>query len=126
MKIFKWLLLLVSFPMFVACFQDDTTPADRPLSNIIIEKGIDSVYNIYKFETLVIKPVIKQENEDKPLSYTWEINLEPYSHDKVFEYVGKDLGKFNCRLIVENEDGKSFFPFVLYVHQRIRRGSGRL
>ena len=68
MKNFKWLLLLVSFPLSVACFQDKSTPADRPLSNITIEQGIDSVYNIYKFDTLVIKPVITQENMDKPLS----------------------------------------------------------
>ena len=122
MKIFRWLLLLVSFPMFVACFQDNTTPADKPLSNITIEQGIDSVYNIYKFDTLVIKPVISQENVDKPLSYTWEINLQPYSHDEVFEYVGNELGKFNCRLIVENEDGKSFFPFVMYVNSDYEYG----
>ena len=122
MKTFKWLLLLVSFPLLVACFQDNTTPADKPLSNITIEQGIDSVYNIYKFDTLVIKPVITQENEEKPLSYTWEINLQPYSYEKVFKYVGKDLGKFNCRLIVENEDGKSFFPFVLYVNSDYEYG----
>ena len=122
MKIFKWLLLLVSLPLFVACLKDNTTPADKPLSNITIEQGIDSVYNIYKFDTLYIRPVITQENVDKPLSYTWEIDLEPYSHDEVFEYVGNDLGKFNCRLIVENEDGKAFFPFVLYVNSSYEYG----
>ncbi|MBR4968157.1 MAG: hypothetical protein IKY19_08015 [Bacteroidaceae bacterium] len=122
MKILKWLLLLFSLPLFVACFEDNTTSANRPLSNITIEQGIDSVYNIYKFDTLVIKPVITQENVDKPLSYTWEIDLEPYSHDEVFEYVGNELGKFNCRLIVENEDGKSFFPFVLYVNSDYEYG----
>ena len=122
MKNFKWLLLLVALPLFVACFEDKSTPADKPLSNITIEQGIDSVYNIYKFDTLVIKPVISQENVDKPLSYTWEIDLQPYSHDEVFEYVGNDLGKFNCRLIVENEDGKAFFPFVLYVNSDYEYG----
>ena len=122
MKNFKWLLLLVALPLFVACFDDKSTPADKPLSNITIEKGIDSVYNIYKFETLVIKPVISQENEDKPLSYTWEIDLKPYSHEKEFRYVGNELGKFNCRLIVENEDGKAFFPFLLYVNSDYEYG----
>ena len=121
MKQNKWLILLF-LPLFVACFQDNTTLADKLLSHITIEQGIDSVYNIYKFDTLVIKPVISQENVDKPLSYTWEVNLEPYSHDEVFEYVGKELGKFNCRLIVENEDGKSFFPFLLYVNSDYEYG----
>ena len=122
MKIFKWLLLLVSFPLFVACFEDNTTPADKPLSHITIEQGIDSVYNIYKFDTLRIAPVVSQAIEDKVLSYTWEIDLVPYSHDETFEYVGKELGKFNCRLIVENEDGKTFFPFVLYVNSDYEYG----
>ena len=102
MKQNKWLYLLLVFPLLVACFQDNTTLGDRPLSNIIIEQGIDSVYNIKKFETLVIEPVISQENQDKPLRFTWEIDLKPYSHDAVLEYVGNELGKFNCRLIVEN------------------------
>ena len=122
MKTYKWLLLLVAFPLFVACFEDKSTPADKLLSNITIEQGIDSVYNIYKFDTLVIKPVISQENVDKPLSYVWEINLEPYSFEEVFKYVGHDLGKFNCRLIVENEDGKAFFPFVLHVNSDYEYG----
>ncbi len=122
MKNFKWLLLLVALPLSVACFEDNSTPADKPLSNIIIEQGIDSVYNIYKFDTLFIKPVISQENVEKPLSYTWEIDLEPYSHDEEFIFVGNELGKFNCRLIVENEDGKSFFPFLLYVNSDYEYG----
>ncbi len=122
MKILKWFLLLVTLPFFVACFEDKSTPADKPLSNIKIEQGIDSVYNIYKFDTLVIKPVISQENIEKLLSYTWEVDLKPYSHDEVFEFVGNELGKFNCRLIVENEDGKAFFPFVLYVNSDYEYG----
>ncbi len=122
MKSLKYFLLLLTFPLLVACFEDKTTAADKPLSNITIEHGIDTLYNIYKFDTLVIEPVITQDYMDKPLSYTWEINLEPYSHDEVFEYVGKELGKFNCRLIVENEDGKTFFPFVLYVNSDYEYG----
>lgn len=122
MKQNKWLYLLLVFPLLVACFQDNTTLGDRPLSNIIIEQGIDSVYNIKKFETLVIEPVISQENQDKPLRFTWEIDLKPYSHDAVLEYVGNELGKFNCRLIVENEDGKTFFPFLLYVNSDYEYG----
>lgn len=122
MKIAKWLLMLLAFPAIVACFSDETTNAGRPLSEITIEDGIDSVYNIYKFDTLVIAPVISQAGEEKTLSYTWEIDLKPYSHDEVFEYVAKDLGKFNCRLIVENSDGKSFFPFVLYVNSDYEYG----
>lgn len=122
MKIFKWLFVLAVLPLCVACFEDETTNGTRPLSTITIEQGIDSVYNIYKFDELVIEPVVSQANKQKPLNYTWEIDLEAYSHDEVFRYVGKELGKFNCRLIVENEDGKSFFPFTLYVNSAYEYG----
>lgn len=122
MKILKLCLMLTVLPMLYACFGDDTTDATRPLSHITIESGIDSIYNIDKNETLVIKPVISQSNKEKPLSYTWEIDLVPYSHEEIFTFVGSSLGKYNCRLIVENEDGKSFFPFVLYVNSPYEEG----
>ena len=122
MRIFRWCLMLAVVPMMVACFSDETTDATRPLSHITIESGIDSVYNIDKNDTLVIEPVITQSNKEKPLSYTWEIDLQPYSHDKAFTFVGSSLGKYNCRLIVENEDGKTFFPFVLYVNSPYEEG----
>ncbi len=122
MKLYKWLLFIATLPLLASCFEDETTHADRPLSHITIEQGIDTLYNIYKLDTLVIAPVISQTGKEKPLSYTWEVNLKPYSHEEVFEYVGKELGKFNCRLIVENEDGKSFFPFVLYVNSEYEYG----
>ena len=114
--------MLAIMPLMAACFSDDTTEATRPLSHITIESGIDSVYNIDKNETLVIEPVITQSNMEKPLTYTWEVDLKPYSADKVFSYVGSALGKYNCRLVVENEDGKTFFPFVLYVNSPYEEG----
>ena len=116
MRIYKILTLLLPALLFVACFEDDTTNGNRILSEITIEGGIDSIYNIDKQETLRIVPVISQKNVEKPLSYTWEIELVPYSNDAEFVYVGEKLGSFNCRLIVENEDGKAFFPFKLNVN----------
>lgn len=114
--------MLAVLPLMVACFSDDTTDATRPLSHITIESGIDSIYNIDKNETLVITPVVTQSNKEKPLTYTWEINLAPYSNDEAFNFVGTTLGKYNCRLIVENEDGKSFFPFVVFVNSPYEEG----
>ena len=114
--------MLAVIPFMVACFSDDTTEATRPLSHITIESGIDSIYNIDKNEILVINPVVTQSNKEKPLTYTWEINLAPYSNDEAFNFVGTTLGKYNCRLIVENEDGKSFFPFVVFVNSPYEEG----
>lgn len=114
--------MLAVVPTMLACFSDNTTEATRPLSHITIESGIDSVYNINKNDTLIIEPIVTQSNEEKPLTYTWEIDLEAYSSDRVFTFVGSTLGTYNCRLIVENEDGKSFFPFILYVNSPYEEG----
>lgn len=122
MRIFKWCLMMTVLPVLVACFSDETTEATRPLSHITIESGIDSVYNIDKNATLVIEPVVTQSNEQKPLTYTWEVDLAEYSNDETFSFVGTALGVYNCRLIVENADGKCFFPFVVYVNSPYEEG----
>jgi hypothetical protein len=115
-KLYIILILATSF-FLTSCFEDETSFATRPLSEITIEEGtVCEVYNIGKDEVLRITPGIIQSNKQKALTYTWEIDLETYSHDKEFVYVGDKLGSYQCRLIVENEDGKTFFPFVLNVN----------
>lgn len=108
---------------FTSCFEDETTLGTRPLSEIYIQEGsIDSVYNIYRNEELVISPVLSQSNTPKELNYSWEIELEEYSTDSIFNYTGKNLGTYNCRFVVENEDGKTYFPFVLNVNSPYEEG----
>lgn len=121
MKSFKYILFVSSMLLLASCFSDKSTDAVLPLSEITIS-GIDSIYDIDKNVTLKIEPVITQTNKDKALSYTWEINLDVFSQEKNFVFVGTELGRFNCRLIVENEDGKSFFPFVVNVNSPYEYG----
>ena len=109
--------------MFTSCFSDETSEATAILTEIVIdESSIRSIYNVNKNETLVITPVITQKNGEKPLSYAWEIGSDIYSNDARLSFVGKELGKYNCRLIVENADGKVFFPFLLYVNSPYEEG----
>lgn len=124
MKRFNLILCMVATLLFAACFEDETTIANMSsLSEITIEEGsISSVYHINKNEELVITPVISQSKTNKSLKYTWEINLVEYSHEKDFHFVGDKLGVYNCRYIVENEDGKTFFPFKLYVNSPYEEG----
>lgn len=123
MKVYKILMFTMLAPLFVSCFSDETSEATAILTEIVIdESSIQSVYNVNKNETLVITPVITQNNGNKPLSYAWEIGTEIYSNDAQLVYVGKELGKYNCRLIVENADGKEFFPFMLYVNSPYEEG----
>lgn len=106
-----------------ACFSDDTTMGNNPISEIVIDEStIKSVYNINKNETLTITPVISQTNVDKDVTYTWEIDQKEYSHDPQLVYTGTELGSWNCRLILENEDGKTFFPFKLNVNSPYEEG----
>lgn len=121
MKNIRYIFLVSLALLMVSCFRDKSTDADQPISEITIS-GIDSVYNIDKNESLVINPVVKQTNEQKELSYTWEINLDNYSNEEAFDFVGNELGRFNCRLIVENEDGKAFVPFVVNVNSPYEYG----
>lgn len=124
MKKYHYLLTILFTLFFVSCFEDETTIADMTsLSEITIKEGsIKAVYNINKNETLVISPELSQSNKEKPLKYTWEIDLEEYSYEKELNYYGDKLGEYNCRFIVENEDGKTFFPFKLFVNSPYEEG----
>lgn len=106
-----------------SCFDDETTNAQDTISEIIITEGtIESVYDIEKNDTLTIAPQYTQTNQQKEVSFTWEIDQETYSNDSIFIYVGESLGTFQCRLILENEDGKTFHTFVLYVDSPYEEG----
>ena len=123
MKLKNILAIALLTTSLTSCFDDETTLGNRPISEIVIDStSIQQVYNINKNETLTISPVISQTTREKELTYTWEINLETYSHDKEFVYEGKELGSYQCRLIVENSDGKTFFPFELHVNSPYEEG----
>lgn len=105
-----------------SCVSDDTTLPTRPLSEIVIESGIDEVYNINKNEALHILPTISQTHTPKAVTYTWEVNQEVFSHEEEFVFPARELGTFLCRLIVENEDGKTFHPFTVHVNSPYEEG----
>lgn len=113
---------MMSFAL-TSCFSDETTIGDRELSEItIVEGSVKSVYNINKNETLTITPQCIQANAELPLTYTWEIDQKVYSQEPVLTYTGETLGSWQCRLIVENADGKAFFPFKLNVNSPYEEG----
>lgn len=123
MKRYLYLLCVAVALTLTSCFSDDTTLGINPISEIVIDSTtISSVYNISKNDTLVITPRISQTLDAQEVSYTWEINLQPYSHDTSFVYVARELGSYECRLIVENVDGKSFFPFTVHVNSPYEEG----
>ena len=118
----RYLFVVVAVTtLFVSCFKDDTTLGTGAISEIVID-NMKEVYNINQNDTLIITPTLTQTHQPKEVSYTWEMDLEHYSDSCCFVFVGKQFGSYNCRLIVENSDGKSFFPFVVHVNTIYEEG----
>ena len=118
----RYLFVVVAMTAsLVSCFKDDTTLGTGAISEIMVD-SISEVYNINQNDTLIITPYITQTNHPKEVSYNWEIELEHYSDSCCFVFVGRQFGSYNCRLIVENSDGKTFFPFVVHVNTIYEEG----
>ncbi|MBQ0049791.1 MAG: hypothetical protein KBT12_06120 [Bacteroidales bacterium] len=113
---------LMAVLVLFSCVSDDTSLPTRKLSEINVDGGIEQTYNINKNEELRITPQLSQTNSPKELHYTWEVNQQVFSTDPSFLYPAKELGTFQCRLIVENEDGKTFFPFIVNVNSPYEEG----
>lgn len=118
------LALLLTAALAAACVTDDTTEGDYSrLTYITVDSTtVRPVYHINKNEMLTIEPRISQLGGAKPVSYTWEIDQEVYSNDPVFTYHGDRLGSYHCRLILANEDGRTFVPFTLNVNSPYEEG----
>ena len=123
----KHLRTLLSFMVLallaVSCVKDDTSLGNGAISIIDIDStSIQTEYNIKKNDILVITPQVTQQNKQKALTYTWEVELQTVSNSPSFQYEAKQLGSYRCRLIVENEDGKSFFNFTIHVNTPYEEG----
>lgn len=106
-----------------SCAGDDTTTGGNPISTITIDENcIQEEYNLNKNDILTITPQISQTIAGKEINYEWEVEHETYSNEPELVYNCTKLGTFNCRLIVSNEDGKAFFPFVINVNTPYEEG----
>ena len=121
MTIFRHLIAIVAISLMVSCVSDNTSLGGKPISLIEIS-SISETYNTEKGDILTITPTVTQSINGKELSYAWEINQTIYSNDKNLTYTCDDLGTFNARLIVTNEDGSEFFPFTINVNSPYEEG----
>lgn len=121
MTIFRYLIAIVAISLMVSCVSDNTSLGGKPISLIEIS-SISETYNTEKGDILTITPTVTQSINGKELSYAWEINQTIYSNDKNLTYTCDDLGTFNARLIVTNEDGSEFFPFTINVNSPYEEG----
>ena len=126
MKI-KYILPIIFAFLLAACFDDDTTTGTQPISVISIDTTkLEKVYNINKFETRIITPEITQTDSSLPLSYEWQVDYKFYSDSVAFRFTGKDLGSYEVRLKVSNQDGSTFYTFQLNVNSPYEEGIAML
>lgn len=121
MKTIKYITTMLIAALALSCVSDDTSLGGNPISMIEIS-AIQEVYNTEKGDLLTITPTVTQSIAGKELSYTWEVNQEVYSNSQTLDFECEELGSFNARLIVTNEDGSEFFPFVINVNSPYEEG----
>ncbi|MCH5227370.1 MAG: hypothetical protein J1F16_06095 [Muribaculaceae bacterium] len=123
MRTTRYIYLALTAALFWSCASDDTTLGGNPISEISIDEySVLPSYELSKNDVLTISPVINQSMPGKTLSYEWEVEHEIVSTEPVFSYTCSELGSFDCRLIVSNEDGKAFATFTINVNTPYEEG----
>ena len=106
-----------------SCIKEDSIGVVNPVSKIEMKQEIDSIYTLERWDTLRITlPEITQANQEKPLTYSWEIDYKEVSKEKDLVYVCENFGKFPARLKISNEDGFYFKHFELDVRYSYIKG----
>ncbi|MDE5612614.1 MAG: hypothetical protein K2I90_11430 [Odoribacter sp.] len=122
MKNNKYLFLMLWAVLFGSCIDNSTELGTDKISRITIK--FDPEKNSFRTdqwaEFVLPCPEIVQENEEKPLTYRWDINYKTVSTEKDLRVVCEELtppdqDNFPCRLVVSNEDGSAFMDFTLLV-----------
>lgn len=108
-------IVVVLFSL-IGCLDDQTKMGENTISYLSFKTELDTLYYAERnVEFAIEAPEMKQENQDKTLSYEWEINYKVVSTERVLKYAYDLCGLFPCRLKVYNEDGAIFKEFKLRV-----------
>ena len=108
-------IVVVLFSL-IGCLDDQTKMGENAISYLSFKMELDTLYYAERnVEFMIEAPEMKQESQDKALSYEWQINYEVVSTERVLTYAYDSCGLFPCRLKVYNEDGAIFKEFKLRV-----------
>lgn len=108
-------IVVVLFSL-IGCLDDQTKMGENAISYLSFKTELDTLYYAERNVEFVIEaPEMKQERQDKALSYEWQINYKVVSTERVLTYAYDSCGLFPCRLKVYNEDGAIFKEFKLRV-----------
>ena len=117
-----WVCVLLCACVLTSCYKDKTVNGTGEISVIRIDTAsISNVYNIGQHETLVVSPRVEQTMPAKALTYVWEVG-DSVTVGETLRFEGKKLGSYQCRLVVKNEDGSAFRPFVINVNTIYEEG----
>lgn len=112
-----------------ACIDNDSDLGTNEISRIKFKTKFDeSAYRADRWSEFALDcPEIIQENEEKPLTYRWDINYKTVSTEKDLRFICDELttadqGSFPCRLTVSNEDGSAWLDFQLVVTSPYQEG----
>ena len=98
-------IVVVLFSL-IGCLDDQTKMGENAISYLSFKMELDTLYYAERnVEFMIEAPEMKQESQDKALSYEWQINYEVVSTERVLTYAYDSCGLFPCRLKVYNEDG---------------------
>lgn len=108
--------LLIGICTFVSCIDDESKLGDNAVSTLSFETSLNDLYTCEHDSQLKLTiPEVKQENQQKELSYEWQINYKVVATKKDLNYKCTEYGEFPCRLKISNEDGAIFKTFTLKV-----------
>ena len=112
----KFIYIILGVFAMVSCIHDESNLGEEPISRLSFVKTLPKEYPVEKMSRFVLEaPEVKQENQEKSLSYEWQIDYEIVSTEKTLSYDCNVAGEFPCRLKIYNEDGAVFYEFVLKV-----------
>lgn len=115
----KHLLYFLALPLAVlslqSCITDDSSAPLGKSSKLSLSQDLQEKYTLNRWDTLKIRPAVVQTNEQKNVSYEWEINGKLVSTDAQLNYVCQDFGAFPCRLKISNGDNIQYYEFALNV-----------
>lgn len=112
----KYIFLFVLLGFMASCINDESREGNLPVSTLSFLVKLEEGYTATKNTEFVLPaPAVTQENQQKPLSYEWEINYKLVSTESELRYFCDSCGTFPCRLKIYNEDGAIFSEFKLNV-----------
>ena len=112
-----------------SCIDNESDLGTNKISRIKFKTQFDEKgYRADRWSEFALDcPEIIQENEEKQLTYRWDINYKTVSTEKDLRFICDELttaeqGSFPCRLTVSNEDGSSWLDFRLTVTSPYQEG----